>query len=79
MREILDWISTLGIPASEAIFIAGDFNVEFDSPEYRNFLTDFPLSIDYRKDEAVGGSFSAKVNCSELDHHHMKKNHPRPR
>jgi len=60
MREIVDWISTLGIPASEAIFIAGDFNVEFGSPEYRNFLTDFPLSIDYEKDEAVGGSFSAK-------------------
>lgn len=60
MREILDWIDTLEIPDSEPIFITGDLNVEFNSAEYRAFLNEFPLGIDYEKDEAVGGSFSAK-------------------
>ena len=62
MREILDWIDTLEIPDSEPIFITGDLNVEFNSAEYRAFLNEFPLGIDYEKDEAVGGSFSAKVS-----------------
>ena len=59
--EILDWLRRLKIPKEEAVFIAGDFNVEFESPEYRQFLDDLPLEIDYVKDDAVGGSFSAKV------------------
>ena len=63
--EILDWLRRLKIPKEEAVFIAGDFNVEFESPEYRRFLADLPLEIDYVKDDAVGGSFSAKVLESE--------------
>jgi len=59
--EILDWLRRLKIPKEEAVFIAGDFNVEFESPEYRQFLDDLPLEIDYVKDDAVGGSFSAKM------------------
>jgi len=60
MREILDWADTLEIPKSEPVFITGDFNVEYDTPEFKAFLAEFPLAIDYHKDEAVGGSFSAK-------------------
>ena len=62
MREILDWADTLEIPKSEPVFITGDFNVEYDTPEFKAFLAEFPLAIDYHKDEAVGGSFSAKVS-----------------
>ena len=61
IREILDWIRSLKISEDEAVFIAGDFNVEFGSPEYARFLEDVPLEIDYQKDEQIGGSFSAKV------------------
>jgi len=60
IREILDWIRSLKISEDEAVFIAGDFNVEFGSPEYARFLEDVPLEIDYQKDEQIGGSFSAK-------------------
>lgn len=60
MEEILDWIESLEIPASEPIFICGDFNVEFNSLEYRSFFHEFPLSVDYEKDETTGGSFSGK-------------------
>ena len=61
IREILDWIRSLKISEDEAVFIAGDFNVEFGSPEYARFLEDVPLEIDYQKNEQIGGSFSAKV------------------
>ena len=62
MLEILQWIHSLTIDEDEAVFITGDFNVEFDSPEYHSFMEDMPLEIDYQKDDRVGGSFSAKVS-----------------
>ena len=65
MLEILQWIKSLNIDQDEPVFIAGDFNVEFDSPEYESFLDGLPLEINYRKDDNVGGSFQAKVGSTK--------------
>lgn len=66
--EILEWLQTLEIPSNETVFLAGDFNVEFDSPEYQELLASYPsLNIRYHKNETVGGSFSAKYRGDDTN------------
>jgi endonuclease/exonuclease/phosphatase family metal-dependent hydrolase len=58
LQEIVRWTKDLEIPEDESVFVAGDYNIENDSPEFVNTMAAIPLEINYEKDEEVSGSLA---------------------